>query len=145
MRTSMGTMAALACLLTGCCLKGPCPEPRLRLPQASQVEHIDVIRWQANGNFDSNFKITDRQKIEEILTELEAFNSDFYPPPDYGQTPSEVSIAFEDRKGLKAMVWIGPGWLGGVDHRQDKYGEFADRYRSLAPNDHQALLALLTR
>lgn len=142
---ALAAMAALMSLLAGCCLKGPCPVPNLRLPPASEVEHIEVTRWEPNGNFDSNFKISGPQRIEEILAQLQSINSDFSNTME-GQSPQEYSMAFEGRQGLKALVWIGPDWLGGVDNRhRDRYGELEDRHRQLGQEDHRELVALLAR
>ncbi len=145
--TVMAAMVMIASmsLLAGCCLKGPCPVPDLRLPSASDIQHVEVIRWRPNGDFESSFRISDRRRIEEILAQLQSVNSDFANVMDR-QAPQEVSLAFEGRKGLKALVWIGPGWLAGVDSRHRSMdGELWVRHRQIEPGDHEKIAALLTR
>ena len=145
MKIAIWAPASVMALLAGCCLKSPCPQLDLRLPPAAEVEHVEVMRWQPNGSLDTAFTISDGQRIEELLSQLQSVNSDFYRAP-VGQKPQEYSLAFEGGKGLKAMVWIGPDWLGGVDSRhQDQHGVLTDRHRQLEPEDHQTLISLLNR
>jgi hypothetical protein len=60
------------------------------------------------------------------------------------QAPQEFSIALAGHDKLKAMVYVGPDRLGGVDdYHEANYGMLADRYRKLNPSDHAKLLALV--
>lgn len=132
-----------AFLLTACCRMDPCPTDPLALPPAAKVEHIEVIRWRPNGDYQASFRIDDRRRIEEILAQLESSNTDFYTSMD-GQSPQEYSLAFEGKDATEAMIFVGAAWLGGVDARhQDHHGELRARFRRLSPAEHAKLGALV--
>jgi hypothetical protein len=143
MRASARATVALTFLLAGCRGEIPAPGDPLSLPPAAEVEQIKVTRWTPNGSYQSSFKIHDRQRIEEILAELQSINRNFYLSRDR-LSLQEYSLALTEHGKLKAMVYVGQYWLGGVDeHHEANYGTLKDRYRELSQADHEKLLALV--
>jgi hypothetical protein len=144
MKASAWAAVALAFLLAGFHGEIPAPGDPLSLPPAAEVEQIKVTRWTPNGSYQSSFKIQDRQRIEEILAELQSINRNFYLSREDGLPLQEVSLALTGHGKLKAMVFVGQYWLGGVDeHHEANYGTLKDRYRELSQADHEKLLALV--
>jgi len=143
MKAAAWVVVALASLLAGCHSKIPASGDPLTLPPAEEVEQIEVTRWTPNESYQSSFKIHDRRRIEAILAALRSVNRDFYLSMD-GWLTQEVSLALAGHGKLKAMIYIGPNWLGGVDEDHEaNYGELEDRYRELGQADHAKLLALV--
>lgn len=143
MKASVWTVVALTSLLAGCHSEIPAPGDPLTLPSAAEVEQIEVTRWAPNESYQSSFKIHDRRRIEAILAGLRSVNRNFYLSMD-GWLVQEVSLALVGHGKLKAMIYIGPTWLGGVDEDHEaNYGELEDRYRALSQADRAKLLALV--
>lgn len=143
MKASGRAVVALTFLLAGCRGEIPAPGDPLSLPPAAEVEQIEVTRWTPNGSYQSSFKIHDRRRIEAILAGLRSVNQHFYLTME-GWLVQEVSLALTGHGKLKAMIYIGPTWLGGVDeHHEANYGTLEDRYRELSQADHEKLLALI--
>jgi hypothetical protein len=147
MKAAAWGAVALAFLLLGCHSEIPAPGDPLTLPPAAEVEQIEVTRWAPNGSYQSSFKIHDRRRIEEILAALQSINRNFYLSMDGmegRQLAQEYSLALAGHGKLKAMIYISPTWLGGVDkHHEANYGMLEDRYRELSQADHAKLLALV--
>ena len=143
MKASARAAVALTFLLAGCHGEIPAPGDPLSLPPAAEVELIKVTRWTPNGSYQSSFKIRDRRRIEAILAGLRSVNQNFYLSMD-GWLVQEASLALTGHGKLKAMIYIGSTWLGGVDeHHEANYGTLQDRYRELGQADHEKLLALV--
>ncbi len=143
MKASAWGVVVLTSLLAGCRSEIPAPGDPLTLPPAAEVEQIEVTRWTPNGSYQSSFKIHDRRRIEAILAGLRSVNRNFYLTMD-GWLVQEVSLALAGHGKLKAMIYIGPTWLGGVDEdHEDNYGTLEDRYREINSADHAKLLALV--
>ncbi len=87
MKAAAWAAVVLAFLLAGCHGEVPAPGDPLSLPPAAEMEQIKVTRWTPNGSYQSSFKIHDRQRIEEILAELQSINQDRYR--DLGQADHE--------------------------------------------------------
>ncbi|HEX4960735.1 MAG TPA: hypothetical protein VF173_07845 [Thermoanaerobaculia bacterium] len=142
MKASTWMAVSLISLLAGCREAPHAMEP-LVLPPTAQVAEVSVTRWKPNGDSDGSFKIFDRKKVEEILTQLRANNTG-YSSAMKGLPPQEYSIAVDTEDVMAAMVWVGPGWLGGVDdHHKDEKGRLLSHYRKLDPEQHSKLLSLL--
>jgi len=147
MKAAAWGAVALAFLLLGCHSEIPAPGDPLTLPPTIEVEQIEVTRWTPNGSYQSSFKIHDRRRIEAILAGLRSVNRNFYlsmDGMDGRQLAQEYSLALAGHGKLKAMIYVGQYWLGGVDeHHEANYGMLEDRYRELNQADRAKLLALV--
>ena len=115
----------------------------LVIPPASEVEEISITRLKPDGQYQTSFKTFDRRRIEAILAELQSNNTGYWSAMT-GLAPQEVSIAVDTKDAMATMVWVGPGWLGGVDNRhRRKDGLLTSHYRKLDSEQHTKLIALL--
>ncbi len=161
MKTSAWKVVALMSLLVGC---GTAPEASqrakpLEIPPASAVEglHLTLFyltdeagiwpwnqsdhpwRYQDNAAPDVN----GRQWIEKVLDELRRLSAGSYYT-SLGETPpQEYSVGLHGYDELKGVIWVGAGWLGGVDTLTDKKGTRVARYRRLSPEEYARLAAVL--
>ncbi len=115
----------------------------LVFPPASEVEKLSVARVLPDGQPLMDVKIYDRQRIEEILSQLQANNTG-YSSVMKTKAPQEYWVAVNTKDLMATMVWIGPDWLGGVDSRHEaKNRSLASHYRKLDGEQHAKLIALL--
>lgn len=133
----------IALLLIAGCREISRPMEPLVIPPAAEVQEIAVTRWKPNRQWHTEYKIWNHQRIEAILAELRTHNTGYSSAKDR-LTPQEYSIAINGKETMEAMVWVGSGWLGGVDSRhKDRDGGLVSRHRKLDPEQHKRLLLLL--
>jgi hypothetical protein len=115
----------------------------LVLPPAEDLFELQVTRLNPDGSRQSDFKVQDRRKMEEILTELRTDNTGYVSAME-GRAPQESWVSLDGNERMEAMVWIGPDWLGGVDdEHKDEKGALTSHYRKVSPEQHERLVALL--
>jgi hypothetical protein len=134
---------AVSLLLLAGCREAPHPMDPLVLPPAADLFELQVTRLNPDGSRQSDFKVQDRRKMEEVLAELRTDNTGYVSAME-GRAPQEYSVALDSNERMEAMIWIGPGWLGGVDDKhKDEKGALTSHYRKLSPEQHARLVALL--
>jgi hypothetical protein len=142
-KTKTGTLAALLLLGLGGCRKIPRPIDPLVILPAAQIEYINVTRLKPNGEQQHEFRIWDRRKVEEIVAELRLHNEGYWTEMR-GLPPQEYAIALNSTEIMATMIWVGHGWLGGVDQEhKDPRGGLASHFRKLDPEQHRRLLLLV--
>lgn len=133
----------LVALLAGCRREAPRPMEPLAVPAAAEIAYINVERLKLNGERQNEFKISDRPRIEAILSELRLNNTSYSSEMD-GRAPQELAIALIGYERMETMIWVGDGWLGGVDRKhQDPKGGLASHYRKLSRDQYLRLVALV--
>ncbi len=140
-KKTAGAGMVLILLLAGCEI--PHPIDPLVIPPASDIEYIEITRLKPNGEHQNEFKITDSQRIEAILAELRR-NNQGYSTAMRGHTPQEHAISLVEYEVLDTIVWVGHGWLGGVDREhKDSDGGQTSHFRKLDAEQHRRLLLLI--
>jgi hypothetical protein len=125
---SNAMMIALMVLLTGC-REIPRPADPLVIPPAEEIEAISVTRSKSNGDWDAEWQIDNRQRIEEIVAQLRSNNTGYYSARD-NRSPQEYAVALNGYERMKSEILVGADWLAGVDDsHKDKQGRLIYRYR----------------
>jgi hypothetical protein len=142
LKTLKGVLVALILLLGGC-REIPHPLPPLVIPDVKDIWRISINRRTPSGEWQSEHEIVDPRKMEAILAELRVDNTG-YSSEMYGRSPQEYSIGMSGHETMEAMIWVGHGWLGGVDrHHEDLDGGLSSHFRKLKPEQHIRLLLLM--
>jgi hypothetical protein len=139
-------MAAFACLPLACAKK-EVPMECLAIPEASQVARVKVALLRANGTTQSDYQIDTRPRVAELIAALKN-----HPGRDCRTAekdrPQEMSVSFEsddfqNHEAVPLILWIGPGWIGGVDGKKDARGWRIGRWRPMDAAERASLLPLL--
>jgi hypothetical protein len=135
------TVAWISLLFLGCDV--PHPVGPIVIPPTAEIESVTVFPSLDKGSA-PGFHIDDRPAIEAIVALLRVDNTGY--SSSVGKLPpEEYSVALDGGGKMRTMVWVYPGWLGGVDsEHSDKQG-LISRFRKLDPAQHAQLVALLSK
>lgn len=110
--------AILITLLSGCLSNTDIDKPVV--PADDMVSTIEVTY----GNIEerSEFSITDKAQIEDVLSYIDTNLNDWYKPFDTYPSPM-VSVLFKTSGNeLVFILWLGESWVGGGDTLPDTIG-----------------------
>ena len=98
---------ALVVVLVSCKSAEP-----VKVPDASEVQKVEVMAG-AMEQRKVIAVITEKKKIDELLTFIKANNSDWYKPWDTFPTPQATAIFRSSSDAPLLILWFGPNWVGG--------------------------------
>ena len=145
MRFSIWPLVALPLLLGGCGIQEIfCSASPLANIAASEVSAIHVKRWKTADQHELWVRVDDRQRIDQILAQVQALNGGFRHEPAWrGELPPPEYAFTWKVPGSQSVVWVGPGWLGILDTPRTQ-GTQGARYRDISESQHSRLVALLS-